>query len=85
MGPALGWRGTGRGALHVDHSGRDGELGRRRDGGPVRQELARIVEEDDAIAQQAPPLLGVRRHDSGERVVRRSCGRAGRLMRAHGD
>jgi hypothetical protein len=25
----------------------------------VGQELARVVEEDDAVTQQAPPLLGV--------------------------
>ena len=44
-------------------SGRDGppDAGRVvwRDGAAVGQEPARVVEEDDAVAQQAPPLPGM--------------------------
>jgi hypothetical protein len=36
----------------------------------VGQELARVVEEDDAVAQQAPPLLGVEGDDVGRVTVR---------------
>jgi hypothetical protein len=44
-------------------SGRDGQsdVGRavRRNYPTVGQELARVVEEDHAVAQEAPPLVGV--------------------------
>jgi hypothetical protein len=36
----------------------------------VGQELARVVEEDDAVAQQAPPLLGMEGDDAGRVTVR---------------
>jgi hypothetical protein len=36
----------------------------------VGQELARVVEEDDAVAQQAPPLLGVANDATGLGAVR---------------
>jgi hypothetical protein len=46
---------------------------RSRDAGKgpsVGQELARVVEEDDAVAQQAPPLLGVANDTTGLGAVR---------------
>ena len=36
----------------------------------VGQQLARVVEADDAVAQQAPPLLGVEGDDVGRVTVR---------------
>jgi glycine dehydrogenase len=36
----------------------------RRDDLPVRQQLPGVLEEEDAVAQQAPPLLRVVRHDA---------------------
>ena len=36
----------------------------------VGQELARVVEEDDSVAKQAPPLLGVNGHGAGGGPVR---------------
>jgi hypothetical protein len=36
----------------------------------VGQELARVVEDDDAVAQQAPPLLGVEGDGAGRVTVR---------------
>jgi hypothetical protein len=41
-----------------------------RNGLSVGQELARVVEEDDAVAQQAPPLLGVADDATGLGAVR---------------
>ncbi len=35
----------------------------------VRQEFARVVEDDDAVAQQAPPLLGVQGDGVGRVTV----------------
>ena len=60
-------------------------------GGPVRvdhsavgEKFTRVVEEEYAVAQQAPPLLGVKRHRVGSVAVRSLGGRAMRLVRAHG-
>ena len=60
-------------------------------GGPVRvdhsavgEKFTRVVEEKDAIAQQAPPLLGVRRHGVRGVPVGGFCWGAMRLVRAHG-
>ena len=60
-------------------------------GGPVRvdhaavgEKFTRVVEEKDAVAQQAPPLLGVKRHGVRGVPVGSFCGRAKRLVRAHG-
>jgi len=36
----------------------------------VGQEFARVVEDDDAVAQQAPPLLGAEGDDVGRVTVR---------------
>jgi hypothetical protein len=46
----------------------------------VGPELARIVEEDDAVAQQAPPLLGVEGDHVGRVTVRAVSWRTGGLM-----
>jgi hypothetical protein len=40
----------------------------------VRQEFARVVEKDDAVAQEAPPLLRMERDGVG-RVTVRAVGR----------
>ena len=40
----------------------------------VGQELAGVVEDDDAVAQQAPPLLGVEGDGAGRVTVGRSAG-----------
>ena len=60
-------------------------------GGPVRvdhaavgEKFTRVVEEKYAVAQQAPPLLGVKRHGVRGIPVGSFCGRAMRLVRAHG-
>ena len=34
----------------------------RRDAAAVREQIALVVELDDAVAQQVPPLLGMTRH-----------------------
>ena len=49
----------------------------------VGQELARVVEEDDAVAQQAPPLLGMEGDDPGRVTVRAVSWRTWGLMWAH--
>jgi len=46
----------------------------------VGQELARVVEEDDAVAQQAPPLLGAEGDDVGRVTVRAVSWRTWGLM-----
>ena len=48
------------------------------------QELARVLEEDDAVAEQAPPLLGVEGYGSGRVAVRAVSWRTWGLMWAHG-
>jgi hypothetical protein len=57
--------------------------GPRRDRPAVRQDLAAVVEEHDAVAQPAPPLLGVAGHDAGGIAVGGVSGRAGWAMLAH--
>ena len=47
----------------------------------VGQQLAGVLEHDDAVAQQAPALLRVGGHDVSGLAVRRAYWRAGRLMR----
>ena len=49
----------------------------------VGQELAGVVEEDDDIAQQAPPLLGVEGDDAGRITVGAVSWRAGGLVCTH--
>ena len=48
----------------------------------VGQELARVVEENDAVAQQAPPLLGVEGDGTGRVTVWAVSWRTWGLMRA---
>jgi hypothetical protein len=70
-------------------SGRDGppDAGRVawRDGAAVGQEPAGVVEEDDAVAQQAPPLLGVEGDGVGRVTVRAVSWRARGPVRTHGE
>ena len=54
-----------------------------RNGTAAGQELARVVEEDDAVAQQAPPLLGMEGNDAGRVTVRAVSWRTWGLMCAH--
>jgi hypothetical protein len=49
----------------------------------VGQELARVVEEDDAVAQQAPPLLGVEGDHVGRVTVRTVSWGTGGLVLTH--
>ena len=46
----------------------------------VGQELARVVEEDDAVAQQAPSLLGAEDDGAGRAAVKAVSWRAWGLM-----
>ena len=57
--------------MRVDHSA-------------VGEKLTRVVEEEHAVAQQAPPLLGVKRHGVRGVPVGSLGWRAMRLVRAHG-
>jgi hypothetical protein len=70
-------------------SGRDGppDAGRVvwRDCAAVGQKRARVVEKDDAVAQQAPPLLGVEGDGVGRVTVRAVRWRARGPVRAHGE
>lgn len=70
-------------------SGRDGppDAGQVlwRDCAAVGQERARVVEEDDAVAQQAPPLLGVEGDGVGRVTVRAVSWRARGPVRTHGE
>ena len=70
-------------------SGRDGppDAGRVvwRDCAAVGQEPAGVVEEDDAVAQQAPPLLGVEGDGVGRVTVRAVSWRARGPVRTHGE
>jgi hypothetical protein len=51
-----------------------------RNGAAIWQELAGVVEEDDAVAQQAPPLLGVEGDGAGRVTVRAVSWRARGLV-----
>jgi hypothetical protein len=55
----------------------------RFDGAAVGQQLARVLEEDDAVAEQAPSLFREGRDDMGCVPVGRVCARAGGLVLAH--
>jgi hypothetical protein len=59
------------------------ELRARRFSAPVRQEQPAVVEEHDAVAQQAPALFGVAGNDVGRRARDIACGRAVWFMAAH--
>ena len=50
----------------------------------VGQQLAEVLEDDDAVAQQAPALFRMRRDDACGVMVGRVRGRAGWLVGAHG-
>src|ERR1022692_1052676 len=50
---------------------------------PVREQLTGVLENDDAVAKQAPALLRMADEGSGRLTVRSSCIRAGRRVRAH--
>lgn len=89
--------GGGGAAVHGDGfcrtrlaiSGRDGppDAGRVvwRDCAAVGQKRARVVEKDDAVAQQAPPLLGVEGDGVGRVTVRAVSWRARGPVRTHGE
>ena len=55
----------------------------RRFGAPVGQEQPAVVEEHDAIAQQAPALFRVAGNDVGRHARGMACRRALRFMTAH--
>jgi hypothetical protein len=56
-----------------------GPAGRKR--AAVRQQLSGVVEEDDAIAQQAPALFWVSGHGAGSVTVGSGgCGAPGKVM-----
>ncbi len=68
----------------------DGEFGRQPgvvvgDGAAVGEQLAVVVEEDDAVAQQAPTLLGVAADHGGEVTGLAGGVGAGRYVVAHRD
>jgi hypothetical protein len=56
----------------------------RRNRVAVRQQLTRVVEQDDAVAEQAPPLLGVTGDGASRVPVMAVSGRTRGLVRAHG-
>jgi len=55
----------------------------RLDRTPVRQQLPGVLEDDHAVAEQIPTLLGVRSDDSGRVMVDGVARRALWLVRAH--
>jgi len=55
----------------------------RRDAPAIRKQDAGVLEHHDAVAEQAPTLFGMRRHDAGRLAIRCVRGRTGRLMLAH--
>src|SRR5215469_251464 len=54
-----------------------------RDGRAVRQEFPRVVKDHDAIAEQAPTLLGMADNSVRRFAVRGGCLRTGRRVWAH--
>src|SRR5688572_12011052 len=79
------WPSSGRRSGHGE--GRAGDVrGRaavRLDATAVRQQLTRVVEHDDAVAEKAPPLLGERGDDARGVVVGRFGGWTGGGVAAH--
>jgi len=57
-----------------DRSAGAGEM-MRGDRAAAGQELAGVIEEDDAVAQQAPPLFGVERDGTSRVTVAADSGR----------
>jgi len=55
----------------------------RRDALAGGEQRAGVLEQHDAVAEQAPSLLGVRGHDMGRLAIYRVRGRTRRLMLAH--
>src|SRR5262249_29415904 len=55
----------------------------RRDAPAIRKQDAGVLEHHDAVAEQAPTLFGMRRHDAGPLAIRCVRGRTGKLMLAH--
>jgi hypothetical protein len=51
-----------------------------RDYPAIGQQIASVLEHDDAVAEQAPSLLWAGGHDPGSLAIRRVRRRAGRLM-----
>lgn len=61
----------------------DAGRGVRRNHPAVWQDLAHVVKYDHPVAQQAPPLLGVKCHSTGGVVIRAISGRARGPVRTH--
>lgn len=55
-----------------------------RNGPPVGQQFAAVIEEHDPVAEQAPSLFGVVGDETRRVVVGSAGGRAGWLVLAHG-
>ena len=55
----------------------------RRDAPAIGKQRASVLERHDAVAEQAPSLFGMRRHNVGRLTIRCVRGRAGRSMLAH--
>jgi hypothetical protein len=53
------------------------------DHAPVREQLTGVFEQDDAVTQQAPALLGVAGHDMRGLPIDGLCGRALRVVVTH--
>jgi hypothetical protein len=62
-------------------SGREQLAASCRDALPVREELTGVLEENDAVTEQAPALLRVRRYDMRSVAIERARRRARRIMR----
>jgi hypothetical protein len=56
----------------------------RRDRATVGEQVPRVVEADDAVAQEVPALLGMAGHDAGSVAVGCISGRAARVVMAPG-
>src|SRR5215471_20779816 len=55
----------------------------RGDGGATGEQFPGVLEDDDAVAEQAPALLGMADNGPGSLAVRRARVRTRRLVRAH--
>jgi hypothetical protein len=55
----------------------------RRDGATVREQLPGVVEDDDSVAKQNPPLLGVVADDASRVMVGGLSGWTVRVVLAH--
>ncbi len=70
---------------HTGHTSGHLQVGRlvRRDAPAIGKQRAGVLKHHDAVAEQAPSLFGMRRHDVGRPAIRCVRGRTGRLMLAH--